>query len=142
MFNDFFGLSHLATELSGLELLIELLAEIVEATGVLVIIVGIICSIFRYIRGTGTLCFSINTKDYRQLRKELGRSLLISLEFLVVGDIIHTVAVKPTSQNLFVLGLLVALRLFLSIALELEIDGRWPWQAPTSEEKDSYDKSD
>ena len=99
MFNDFFGLSHLATELSGLELLIELLAEIVEATGVLVIIVGIICSIFRYIRGTGTICFSINTKDYRQLRKELGRSLLIGLEFLVAGDIIHTVAVKPTGRH-------------------------------------------
>ncbi|MCD4751830.1 MAG: DUF1622 domain-containing protein [Anaerolineaceae bacterium] len=142
MFTDFFGLTHLAAELSGLELIIEILAEIVEAAGVLIIIIGIICSVFRYIRGTGTICFSIRTEDYRQLRKELGRSLLIGLEFLVAGDIIHTVAVKPTSQNLLVLGLLVALRLFLSVALELEIDGRWPWQAPTSVEKDGYDKSD
>ena len=142
MFTDFFGLTHLATDLSGLELLIELLAEIVEATGVLIIIIGIICSVFRYIRGTGTICFSINTKDYRQLRKELGRSLLIGLEFLVAGDIIHTVAVKPTSENLLVLGLLVALRLFLSVALELEIDGRWPWQPQASEEKDGYPSND
>ena len=72
----------------------------------------------------------MRANDYRQLRKELGRSLLIGLEFLVAGDIIHTVAVQPTSQNLIVLGLLIVLRFFLSVTLELEIDGRWPWQPP------------
>jgi uncharacterized membrane protein len=47
---------------------------------------------------------------------------------LVAADIIRTVAVDPTLDNLYVLGLLVLIRTFLSWSLEVEIDGRWPWQ--------------
>lgn len=50
------------------------------------------------------------------------------LELLVAGDIIRTVAVSPTLQNLAVLGLIVLIRTFLSFSLQLEVDGRWPWQ--------------
>jgi uncharacterized membrane protein len=47
---------------------------------------------------------------------------------LVAGDIIKTVAVAPTLQNMIVLGAIVLIRTFLSFSLELEINGRWPWQ--------------
>jgi uncharacterized membrane protein len=50
------------------------------------------------------------------------------LEFLVAGDIIRTVVVAPTMENVAVLGLLVLIRTFLSFSMQLEIDGRWPWQ--------------
>ena len=113
---------------------IEFIAEGVEITGVLVILIGLLCSIVRFIKTNKTLCFCRDSEGYRQLRRELGRSLLIGLEFLVAGDIIHTVAVQPSMNNLLILGLLVVLRFFLSIALELEIDGRWPWQKPDSSE--------
>jgi len=63
------------------------------------------------------------------VRATFGRSILLGLELLVAGDIIRTVAVDPTLNNLFVLGLLVMIRTFLSWSLEVEIDGRWPWQA-------------
>jgi hypothetical protein len=49
-------------------------------------------------------------------------------EFLVAADIIRTVAVQPSLQNVAVLGLIVLIRTFLSFSLEVEIDGRWPWQ--------------
>ena len=39
-----------------------------------------------------------------------------------------TVAIEPTLQNLTVLAVIVAIRTFLSFALELEVSGRWPWQ--------------
>ena len=61
-------------------------------------------------------------------RKNLGRSILTGLELLVAADIIRTVAVEPTLQSVLVLGLIVIIRTFLSMSLEVEIDGKWPWQ--------------
>jgi hypothetical protein len=57
-----------------------------------------------------------------------GRSILLGLEFLVAADIIRTVAVQPSLENVAVLGLIVLIRTFLSFSLEVEIDGRWPWR--------------
>jgi uncharacterized membrane protein len=54
---------------------------------------------------------------------------LLGLEFLVAADIIRTVAVTPTLQGVLILGLIVLIRTFLSMALEVELEGRWPWQA-------------
>ena len=67
-------------------------------------------------------------------RRTLGRSVLTGLELLVAADIIRTVAVEPTLDSVLVLGLIVIIRTFLSFSLEVEIDGRWPWQqaAPRS----------
>ena len=61
-------------------------------------------------------------------RKTLGRSILTGLELLVAADIIRTVAVEPTLASVLVLGVIVIIRTFLSFSLEVEIDGRWPWQ--------------
>jgi uncharacterized membrane protein len=60
---------------------------------------------------------------------------LLGLEFLVAADIIRTVALEPTMQNVIILGLLVVIRTFLSWSLVVEIEGRWPWRAMTGEEK-------
>ena len=65
---------------------------------------------------------------YQKLRADLGRAILLGLEFLVIADIIGTVAVEPTLQNLGVLAVIVAIRTLLSFALEVEVSGRWPWQ--------------
>jgi uncharacterized membrane protein len=65
---------------------------------------------------------------YHGLRADLGRAILLGLEFLVIADIIGTVAVEPTLQNLAVLAVIVTIRTLRSFALELEVSGRWPWQ--------------
>lgn len=65
---------------------------------------------------------------YQGYRRQLGRSILLGLEFLVAGDIIRTVAVVPTFTSVGVLAAIVLIRTFLSFSLELEISGRWPWQ--------------
>ncbi len=59
---------------------------------------------------------------------QLGRTLLLCLEFLVASDIIYTIAVEPSFKSLGLLGLLVLIRTFLSVSLEMELTGRWPWQ--------------
>ena len=71
---------------------------------------------------------------YHELRTDLGRAILLGLEFLVIADIIGTVAVEPTLQNLGVLAVIVAIRTLLSFALELEVSGRWPWQKGGAQE--------
>ena len=62
----------------------------------------------------------------------MGRSILLCLEFLVAADIINTVAIEPTLESLAVLAGIVIIRTFLSFSLEVEIEGRWPWQRATA----------
>jgi len=65
---------------------------------------------------------------YVSYRQDVGRAILLGLEFLIAGDLIRTVVVAPTMQNVAVLGLIVLIRTFLSLSLQLEIEGRLPWQ--------------
>ena len=65
---------------------------------------------------------------FRELKVRLARALLLGLEILVAADIVRTVALEATLQSVAVLGLLVLIRTFLSWALVVEIEGRWPWQ--------------
>ena len=65
---------------------------------------------------------------YSSFRQDIGRAILLGLEFLIAGDIIRTVVVAPTIQNVLVLGLIVLIRTFLSLSLQLEIEGKLPWR--------------
>ena len=105
---------------------IELAALAIEVIAVAIIIGAILYSLFHY------LYHSIIDPDkeglYQKLKFRLGRALLLGLEILVAADIIRTVALEATLQSVTVLGLLVLIRTFLSWALVVEIEGRWPWQ--------------
>ncbi len=65
---------------------------------------------------------------YGFLRRRLGRAILLGLEFLVAADIIATVMIDQTLESVLSLGLVVLVRTFLSWSLEVELEGRWPWQ--------------
>src|SRR5919108_1568548 len=70
-----------------------------------------------------------DTGNYYSLyRQDVGRAILLGLEFLIAGDIIRTVVVAPTMQNVLVLGMIVLIRTFLSLSLQLEIEGKLPWR--------------
>lgn len=73
---------------------------------------------------------------YTDFRHQIGRALLLGLEILVAADIIRTVVLEPTLNNVVVLALLVLIRTFLSWSLVLEIEERWPWQPSRSGTKD------
>ena len=82
----------------------------------------------------GTILFIARRSSgagYDQYKHTLGKGLLLGLEILVAADVIRTVALEPTIQNIIGLGLLVLVRTFLSWSLVVEIDGRWPWQRDT-----------
>ena len=67
-------------------------------------------------------------EPYENLRRNLGRSILLGLEVLIVADIVRTIIVDPTLESVAVLGIIVVIRILLSFALEVEIDGAWPWR--------------
>jgi uncharacterized membrane protein len=65
---------------------------------------------------------------YPELRRDLGRCILLGLEVLIVADIVRTIIVDPTLDSVAVLGIIVVIRILLSFSLEAEIDGVWPWR--------------
>ncbi|GGY58897.1 DUF1622 domain-containing protein [Marinobacter zhanjiangensis] len=65
---------------------------------------------------------------FQELRQSLGRGILLGLEFLIASDIIYTVAVELTFETVGVLAIVVLIRTFLSLTLEVEMSGKWPWQ--------------
>ena len=109
---------------------IETIGETVDFVGVLVIVLGIVLATLRYLRKGRA-----EENRYHMYSLEIGRALLLGLEFLVAADIIRTVAVRPTFENLGILAGIVLIRTFLSWTLEVEIEGRWPWQSQGRREK-------
>jgi uncharacterized membrane protein len=98
----------------------------IEAVGVLVIIVGSCVSTVSFLR---VFRRQPEGTAYRSYRRQLGRSIILGLEFLIAGDIIRTVVVADTLENIAILGLIILIRSFLSVTLHLEVEGRWPWQS-------------
>ena len=103
---------------------VALAARVMEGAGVLAMLVGAVVAL--------VVAATRFTRDragaYRALREYFGRSILLGLEFLVAADIIRTVSQIPTLEKVLVLAFIVAIRTFLSFTLNLEIEGRWPWQ--------------
>jgi uncharacterized membrane protein len=101
----------------------------IEVTGVAIIVIGALAATLIFIYG-GLLTVGWPAA-FRLYRANLGRGILLGLELLVAADIIGTVAVTPSIQNVAILGLIVLIRTFLSFSLEVEIEGHWPWQRAT-----------
>lgn len=105
---------------------IEYAALGIEVIAVVIITGAIIIALSRHLFRSA---FSPGKQDqYRQLKMSLGMALLLGLEILVAADVVRTVALEATLESVAVLGLLVLIRTFLSWALVVEIEGRWPWQ--------------
>jgi uncharacterized membrane protein len=110
----------------GIEEAMDAIARGVEAIGILTLVLGLAAAL---VRAGLALASGLGAEEgYRIVRTVFGRSILLGLEFLVAADIIRTVAVQPSLENVAVLGLIVLIRTFLSFSLEVEIDGRWPWR--------------
>lgn len=118
---------------------IHLATSAVEIVGTAIIVVGAFGTLAAFLIGMikGTTGRATLVADFRS---GLGRSILLGLEFLVAADIINTVAVEPTIESLLVLAGIVLIRTFLSFSLEVEIDGRWPWQKGRSVQRTSREE--
>ena len=104
---------------------LEWISTGIEVTGVGIIVMGALAATLVFLHG-GLVTVGWPAAFHRY-RANLGRGILLGLELLVAADIIGTVAVTPSIENLLILGLIVLIRTFLSFSLEVEIEGRWPW---------------
>lgn len=114
---------------------VDTISQVIDGAGVVVVVVGLLVA-------TGAFLLSQRdrvdrTTAYRVYRQQIGKAILLGLEFLVAADIIRTVAVVPTFQGVGVLAVLVAVRTFLSFTLDAELEGRWPWQSRRTEPRSS-----
>jgi uncharacterized membrane protein len=83
-------------------------------------VVGVVAAAVELGQGAGAA--------YRRGRAVFGRGILLALEILIAADLIRTVAVEPTLENIGVLGLIVVVRTLLSFSIDVEIDGVLPWR--------------
>ncbi|WP_373046752.1 DUF1622 domain-containing protein [Vulgatibacter sp.] len=104
---------------------VELAARAVEAVGVITILAGTIVSLILVSMRAG---WDLRLW-YLLYRRFLGHAILLGLEFLVAADIIRTVSHIPSIENVLTLAMIVLIRTFLSFTLEVELEGRWPWQS-------------
>ena len=102
------------------------IAQAFEIVAAAVLVAGLIFSAILSIRTWQRT--SSASATYRALRQTFGGAILLGLEILVAGDLIRTVAIAPTLENVAVLGLIVLIRTFLSFSLEIEIEGVPPWR--------------
>jgi uncharacterized membrane protein len=97
----------------------------VEVVGVLVIVCAILLALLRVLKDLAGRSRPLQMHHYQIM---IGKGLQLGLEFMVAADIMRTVAVKPTMQDVAILGALVVVRTFLSWAVVIEGEGRWTWQ--------------
>lgn len=105
---------------------IEFAAMGVEVLAVVIMLIVITAGTARWLAHTTQRV----REGYERYRVILAKALLVGLELLVAADIIRTVVIENTLANMATLGGLVAIRTFLGWSLNVEIEGRWPWQRP------------
>lgn len=105
--------------------LMEMVVHGFEVAGVLVLVLGALAAFvfaLASVRRTGPAA------AYEQLRRGVGRAILLGLELLIIADIVLTITVDATLQSAVALGLIVVVRTFLSFSLEVELEGSLPWR--------------
>lgn len=109
--------------MNDIKFYIGYVARIIEVVGVATIVIGVIIAFARFAFLKGD-----KPEKYTFLRQELGKGILLGLEILVAGDIIATVVTEPTMDRVLTLAVIVLIRTFLSLSIEVEIKGKFPWQ--------------
>ena len=107
------------------EAVISDVVRVVEGIGTAIMVVGGLGAFVLWL--PRALRAETRPGSYDALRRDLGRCILLGLEVLIVADIVRTIVVDPTLESVGVLGIIVVIRILLSFALEVEIDGTWPW---------------
>lgn len=111
----------------------HVVAKVVELSGIAIIALGAFGTLALFAKR-----FAVGAdrdEAVADFRSSLGRAILLGLEFLVAADIINTVAVEPTLLSVAVLAGIILIRTFLSFSLEVEIEGRWPWDRKKGEQR-------
>ena len=108
----------------------DLVVKAFEVVGVVVLAIG---SFVALVRACLTWLQGDRGRVYGQARRDVGRSILLGLEILIIADIVQTITIDPTLESALTLGVIVLVRTFLSFSLEIELDGVPPWRRSRSQ---------
>ena len=90
--------------------------------GIFIVLWGVIVGLVEFIRAQiAHLGKQRKSLPLEKIRIDLGRYLLLGLEFLIAADIIRTI-VKPSLEEVAVLVAIVAIRTVISYFLNKEIE--------------------
>ena len=107
----------------------ELVVHGFEIGGVAILVVG---SLAACLHAAWSYRTAGGQQAYESARRNVGRAVLLGLEFLIIADIVMTITVDPTLESATALGLIVLVRTFLSFSLEIELEGTLPWRRSTT----------
>jgi len=103
-------------------LIVEYIALVIGFIGILVIVYGSILSTIKFLKiEHKRINGKISIKDTDILRLTFGTYLLLGLEFLIAADIIRTI-LKPSLEEVAILGAIVAIRTVINYFLDIEIE--------------------
>ena len=92
--------------------------------GIIVMVWGVLLVILEFLRLEYTTLkkkqIELTQHSRNNLRRHLGSYILLGLEFMIAGDIIHTI-LRPNQEALIVLGSIVAIRTVISYFLHKEL---------------------
>ena len=110
-------------------------ARLLEMAGVLAILVGVLIAAILFARDLWRR--EAGRDAYDRFRANLGRGILLGLELLVGADIIATITAPLSFESVGLLAVIVLIRTFVSVSLEMEIGGRWPWTRAATQKGDT-----
>ena len=101
---------------------VDCAVPLVEACGLVVILVGVAGAVLQQVRSR----FHLDTARLTSLRSGLIQSLVLGLEFQLAADVLKTATAHTLSQ-VAVLAALIGLRIVLGLVLERELHSVcWP----------------
>jgi uncharacterized membrane protein len=117
---------------------IDTIALLIEVLGVVVIVGGFAITSWRFLHHR----MFHDQRAFMHYRHGIARSLILGLDFLIAGDVIKTVIIFNTGQQVATLGIIVLIRAFLGFTLHVEVEGHWPWQDSRYKEAENSDRQD
>jgi uncharacterized membrane protein len=103
----------------------ETVVQAFEVAGVTVLVIG---SLWALVRAGLAFWRGDRVTVYERARQQVGRSILLGLEILIIADIVQTITITPTVESALTLGIIVLVRILLSFSLEIELEGVLPWR--------------
>lgn len=92
----------------------------VSAIGVLIILTGVFLAMWKYLYFIFTSQFSADSASINTIRLDLGRVLILGLEFIVAADLIGTTT-TPDYYSVGMLAIIVLVRTVLSFSISREL---------------------
>ncbi len=103
----------------------EVVVLVFEVAGVAIFAIGTaaagVRATLRWLRGD-------RARNFELVRRDIGRSILLGLEVLIIADIVYTIIVDLSLESAITLSIIVLVRTFLSFSLEVELEGALPWK--------------